>query len=113
MLRLNNSYPHNGLNLEYNFGGVYVKGILLDDFYFNHTLNPFIIRLTFSDIVTSVFTSIGVFPTARARLNGHLHKRFSAMIVTAFQLGKSIDIPTRKLYSYPRYRYFNSIHPMA
>ena len=48
----------------------------------------------------SVFTSIGVFPTARARLNGHLHKRFSAMIVTAFQLGKSIDIPTRKLYSF-------------
>ena len=52
------------------------------------------------DVVTGIFTAVGVFPTARAMLNGHLHKRFSAMLVTAFQLGKAIDIPTRKLSSF-------------
>ena len=53
-----------------------------------------------TDIVTGILTAVGVFPTVRAMLNGHLHKRFSAMIVTAFELEKSIDIPTRKLSSY-------------
>ena len=53
-----------------------------------------------SDIITGMLTAVGVFPTVRAILHGHLHKRFSAMIVTAFELEKSIDIPTRKLSSY-------------
>ena len=54
---------------------------------------------TFND-VTGILTAVGVFPTVRAMLNGHLHKRFSAMLVTAFQLEQSIDIPTRKLSSF-------------
>ena len=53
-----------------------------------------------TDIVTGILTAGGVFPTVRAMLNGHLHKRFSAMLVTAFQLEQSIDIPTRKLSSF-------------
>ena len=53
-----------------------------------------------TDIVTGILTAVGVFPTVRAMLNGHLHKRFSAMLVTAFQLEQSIDIPTRKLSSF-------------
>ena len=48
-----------------------------------------------TDIVTGILTAVGVFPTVR-----HLHKRFSAMLVTAFQLEQSIDIPTRKLSSF-------------
>ena len=50
-----------------------------------------------SDLVTGMLTAIGIFPTSRAMLNGHLHKLFSAMLVTAYQSDETIDIPTRKL----------------
>ena len=62
--------------------------------------NPTTLDINFndqSDTVTGMLTSIGIFPTARAMLNGHLHKLFSAMIVMAYQGNETIDIPTRKL----------------
>ena len=53
-----------------------------------------------SDTVTGMLTAIGIFPTARAMLNGHLHKLFAASIVMAYQSNESIDIPTRKLSNF-------------
>ena len=53
-----------------------------------------------SDLVTGMLTAIGIFPTARAMLNGHLHKLFAASIVMAYQANESIDIPTRKLSNF-------------
>ena len=53
-----------------------------------------------SDTVTGMLTAIGIFPTARAMLNGHLHKLFAASIVMAYQANESIDIPTRKLSNF-------------
>ena len=53
-----------------------------------------------SDTVTGMLTAIGIFPTARAMLNGHLHKLFAASLVMAYQANESIDIPTRKLSNF-------------
>ncbi len=50
-----------------------------------------------SDTVTGMLTAIGIYPTTRTTLHGHLHKLFSAMIVMAYQGNETIDIPTRKL----------------
>ena len=53
-----------------------------------------------TDIVTGILTAVGVFPTVRAMLNGHLHKLFSAIIVMAYKSNETIDIPTRKLSNF-------------
>ena len=47
-----------------------------------------------SDTVTGMLTAIGIYPTTRTTLHGHLHKLFSAMIVMAYQGNETIDIPT-------------------
>ena len=65
--------------------------------------NPNALDINFNDksyTVTGMLTAIGIFPTARAMLNGHLHKLFSAMIVMAYQSDETIDITTRKLSNF-------------
>ena len=65
--------------------------------------NPTTLDINFndqSDTVTGMLTSMGIFPTARAMLNGHLHKLFSAIIVMAYKSNETIDIPTRKLSNF-------------
>ena len=40
--------------------------------------------------------SKGVLPIKRASLNGQLHVNYSAMLVHAFELGTTVDVPTRR-----------------
>ena len=54
---------------------------------------PFIDK---TEKVLGFLRSKGVLPINRASLNGKLHVSFSGMLVQAFELGATVDVPTRR-----------------
>ena len=62
-----------------------------------------------TDLVLSILRATGVLPFKRASLNGRLHKVVSAAVVSAYEVGETIDVSTRRAGTLHEYGYSTKI----